>query len=113
MTFRCSRYSAFTSHVVSEPFTSRFGVHLMTVKQRRVVPLTPREQREAVRGMLREKKVDDAFATWAQELRARAYVEFYGRPRVAARVLAKVRPNGLRALAKQTVSFARGWVLNA
>ncbi|MBL8335842.1 MAG: peptidylprolyl isomerase [Rhodoferax sp.] len=65
---------------VSEPFTSRFGVHLMTVKQRRVVPLTPREQREAVRGMLREKKVDDAFATWAQELRARAYVEMRDPP---------------------------------
>ena len=65
---------------VSEPFTSRFGVHLMTVKQRRVVPLTPREQREAVRGRLREKKVDDAFATWAQELRARAYVEMRDPP---------------------------------
>jgi peptidyl-prolyl cis-trans isomerase SurA len=42
--------------------------------------LTPREQREAVRGMLREKKVDDAFATWAQELRARAYVEMRDPP---------------------------------
>lgn len=48
----------------------------------------------------------------AQE-RARAYVEFYGRPRVAARVLGKVRPAGWTALARQSVSFARGWVLNA
>jgi peptidyl-prolyl cis-trans isomerase SurA len=65
---------------LSEPLTSRFGVHLITVKQRRTVPLSPREQREAVRGMLREKKLDDAFANWAQELRARAYVEMRDPP---------------------------------
>jgi len=65
---------------ISEPLTSRFGVHLITVKQRRTVPLTPREQREIVRGMLREKKLDDAFANWAQELRARAYVEMRDPP---------------------------------
>ena len=29
------------------------------------------------------------------------------------RVFEKVRPNGLRALARQSISFARGWVLNA
>jgi len=65
---------------VSEPLTSRFGVHLITVKQRRTVPLAPREQREAVRGLLREKKLDDAFSNWAQELRARAYVEMRDPP---------------------------------
>ena len=60
---------------ISEPVVSRFGVHLITVKQRRNVPLSQREQREAIRGMLREKKMDETFANWAQELRARAYVE--------------------------------------
>jgi peptidyl-prolyl cis-trans isomerase SurA len=35
-----------------------------------------REQREAARGALRERKLDDAFQTWAQDLRARAYVEY-------------------------------------
>ncbi len=65
---------------LSEPLTSRFGVHLITVKQRRTVPLSPREQREIVRGMLREKKLDDAFANWSQELRARAYVEMRDPP---------------------------------
>lgn len=65
---------------VSEPLVSRFGVHLITVKQRRSVTLSQREQREAIRGLLRDKKLDDAFATWAQDLRARAYVEMRAPP---------------------------------
>ena len=60
---------------ISEPLVSRFGVHLITVKQRRTTQVSQREQREAVRGMLREKKLDEAFVNWAQDLRARAYVE--------------------------------------
>ena len=60
---------------VSEPLGTRFGQHLILVTERRVVPLAQREVREAVRGTLREKKLDEAFLIWAQELRARAYVE--------------------------------------
>lgn len=60
---------------ISEPLVSRFGVHLITVKERRSVALGQREIREAIRGILREKKQDEAFAIWAQDLRARAYVE--------------------------------------
>lgn len=60
---------------ISEPLVSRFGVHLITVKQRRTVTLSQREQREAIRALLREKKLDDSFLIWAQDLRARAYVE--------------------------------------
>ena len=43
--------------------------------ERREVPLSAREQREMVRGQLRDKKNDEAFSTWAQEVRGRAYVE--------------------------------------
>jgi peptidyl-prolyl cis-trans isomerase SurA len=39
------------------------------------VQLSQREQREAVRGIIREKKLNDAYALWLQDLRARAYVE--------------------------------------
>jgi peptidyl-prolyl cis-trans isomerase SurA len=60
---------------VSEPVTSRFGVHLIQVQERRERKMSEREQRDAARGALREKKLDEAFLTWAQELRARAYVE--------------------------------------
>ncbi len=60
---------------VSDPLVSRFGVHLIQLLERRKATLSPTEQREAVRAMLREKKLDEAFRTWAQDLRGRAYVE--------------------------------------
>jgi len=60
---------------VSEPLVSRFGVHLIQLQERRQVPTTQREQREAVRNLLRERKLDEAFPLWAQDLRGRAYVE--------------------------------------
>jgi peptidyl-prolyl cis-trans isomerase SurA len=61
---------------VSDPVVSRFGVHLIQVVARRDAKLSQAEQREAARAVLREKKVEEAFETWAQEIRARAYVEF-------------------------------------
>jgi peptidyl-prolyl cis-trans isomerase SurA len=60
---------------VSEPLVSRFGVHLIEVQERRRVETSLREQRDAVRAILREKKLEEAFPLWAQDLRARAYVE--------------------------------------
>ena len=46
------------------------------LEERRDYTLTEREQRELVRNILREKKSEEAFILWAQELRARAYVEY-------------------------------------
>ena len=60
---------------ISDPLVSRFGVHLIQLIERRNTTLSPREQRETVRAMLREKKLDETYATWAQDLRGRAYVE--------------------------------------
>jgi peptidyl-prolyl cis-trans isomerase SurA len=60
---------------ISDPVESRFGVHLIQLLEQRKAILSPREQREAVRAMLREKKLDEAYAVWAQDLRGRAYVE--------------------------------------
>ena len=60
---------------ISDPLVSRFGVHLIQLMERRSTELSPREQREQVRAMLREKKLDEAYLTWAQDLRGRAYVE--------------------------------------
>jgi peptidyl-prolyl cis-trans isomerase SurA len=65
---------------VSEPFVSRFGVHLIQVMERRAVPVTLREQREMVRGQLREKKMEDLYTAWVEELRGRAYVELRDPP---------------------------------
>ena len=61
---------------ISEPFVSRFGMHIIQVQERRETQLTTREQRELARAALREKKQEDAYALWAQEIRGRAYVEY-------------------------------------
>ncbi len=65
---------------VGDPLVSRFGVHLIQVLERRNSALSPREQREVVRGMLREKKLEEAYTAWAQEVRGRAYVEYRDPP---------------------------------
>ena len=44
--------------------------------ERREAKLSQAEQREAARAVLREKKIEEAYETWAQEVRGRAYVEF-------------------------------------
>lgn len=65
---------------ISEPVVSRFGVHLIQLMERREAKLTQREQRDMARDTVREKKLDEAYATWAQELRGRAYVEYRDPP---------------------------------
>ena len=61
---------------ISEPLTSRFGVHLIQVVERRDIELSRREQREMARNALREIKQEEAYVLWAQEVRGRAYVEY-------------------------------------
>lgn len=65
---------------LSEPFVSRFGVHLVQLTERRTAQLTLREQRDAVRAMLRDKKLDEVYVNWTQEVRGRAYVELRDAP---------------------------------
>ena len=60
---------------ISDPVISRFGVHLIQLVERRQATLTQREQREIARNLLREKKLDELYAQWAQDVRGRAYVE--------------------------------------
>lgn len=61
---------------ISQPIVSRFGVHLIELVDRREIQLTQREQRDLIRGALREKKLDEAYVNWAREERARAFVEY-------------------------------------
>jgi len=65
---------------ISDPVVSRFGVHLIQVLERRNVKPSQDEQREAARAVLRDQRTEEAFNTWAQEVRARAYVEFRDPP---------------------------------
>jgi peptidyl-prolyl cis-trans isomerase SurA len=60
---------------VAEPLVSRFGVHLIEVTDRREAPMSDAEQRALARNLLREKKLDEAYAAWVQDVRGRAYVE--------------------------------------
>lgn len=66
---------------ISEPVVSRFGVHLINVVERSERTLSPDDQRQLGRNMLREKKAQEAFETWAREVRGRAYVEYRDTPR--------------------------------
>lgn len=65
---------------ISDPLISRFGAHLIQVMERREVPLSVREQREMVRTQLREKKIEELYSAWVEELRGRAYVELRDPP---------------------------------
>lgn len=65
---------------ISQPLISRFGVHLIQLIERRTAALSPQEQRELVRNMLREKKQREVYVNWMQEVRARAYVELRDAP---------------------------------
>ncbi|MBK7001653.1 MAG: peptidylprolyl isomerase [Rhodoferax sp.] len=60
---------------ISPPVASRFGVHLIELLERRRVELGPRELREAARRQLHDSRFEETFTTWAQEVRARAFVE--------------------------------------
>ena len=60
---------------IADPVVSRFGVHLVQLVERRTAELSAREQREAARNVLREKKLDEAYAQWAQDVRGRAFVD--------------------------------------
>ena len=65
---------------ISDPLISRFGAHLIQVMDRREAPLSIREQREMVRSQLREKKLEELYTAWVEELRGRAYVELRDPP---------------------------------
>jgi len=61
---------------IADPLVSRFGVHLVQLLERREAAVTPKEQREIARGIVREKKLDEAYGRWLEQVRSRAYVEF-------------------------------------
>ena len=60
---------------ISDPVTTRFGVHLIQVVDRRQTTLDNRQLREQARNILREQKFEAAYAEWLRDLRGRAYIE--------------------------------------
>lgn len=67
-------------NTLSEPVVSRFGVHLMEVLERKALPVSPSDAREIARNALREKKVEEAYTRWVEDVRSRAYVEMRDSP---------------------------------
>jgi len=65
---------------ISDPVTTRFGIHLIQVVDRRQTTLDTRQLREQARNILREQKFEAAFAEWLRDLRSRAYVEYRDPP---------------------------------
>ena len=61
--------------VVSTPVQSPFGFHLIQVIERRVQEASNERKRSAVRQILRERKMDEAYQDWLRQERDRAYVE--------------------------------------
>ena len=67
---------------ISDPLISRFGVHLIQLMERRVGTLSLKEQQDLARSALRDKKLNEAFNAWAQDVRGRAYVEMRETPQL-------------------------------
>lgn len=60
---------------ISPPVQTPFGWHLITVADRRVQDVSVDRLRMAARATLRERKADEAYEQWLQQLRDRLYVE--------------------------------------
>jgi peptidyl-prolyl cis-trans isomerase SurA len=60
---------------VSEPVQSPFGWHLIQVQERRNEESPLERNRLAARQALRDRKADEAYQEWLQQLRDRTYVE--------------------------------------
>lgn len=67
---------------ISDPLISRFGVHLIQLMERRTAALSQRDQNEVIRSTLRDKKLDEAYNTWARDVRGRAYIEMREQPQI-------------------------------
>ncbi len=65
---------------IADPMISRFGVHLIQVLERREAPISEREARDMARNSLRDKKYEETYQLWAQEVRGRAYIEYRDAP---------------------------------
>jgi peptidyl-prolyl cis-trans isomerase SurA len=68
-------YEALKVGEVSEPVRTPFGYHLIQVLERRTSEASPERRRLQARGLLRERKADEAYQEWLRQLRDQTYVE--------------------------------------
>jgi len=60
--------------VISEPFRTQFGWHIVEVTDRRTLDATQESKRDKAYQMLFSRKYREEVDTWRQEMRDRAYV---------------------------------------
>lgn len=60
---------------ISEPFQSRFGLHIVQVLERRETKIEPRQVREQARAQIRERKFEESYKEWIADLRSKAFIE--------------------------------------
>ncbi len=65
---------------ISEPFASRFGMHLLQLLERREQTVSEAQIRQAIRNRLRQQKLEEAYLVWVRDLRDRAYVDIREAP---------------------------------
>ena len=62
--------------VISHPFRTEFGWHVLQVTERRTYDGTDEVRRQKARRAIGQRKKDDRLQTWLRRLRDEAYVEF-------------------------------------
>ncbi len=68
------RVSTLEKGVISEPFRTQFGWHIVEVTDRRTLDATQESKRDKAYQMLFSRKYREEVDTWRQEMRDRAYV---------------------------------------
>ena len=61
---------------MSDPLTSRFGVHLIQVLERRQRDVTNERDQADARQQIHARKTDERYAQWVRQLRDEAYIEY-------------------------------------
>ena len=67
--------SALKPNVISEPFQTPFGWHIVQVLERRQLDNSEEFARNEAREFLRDRKIDEQSELWLRQLRDEAYVE--------------------------------------
>jgi peptidyl-prolyl cis-trans isomerase SurA len=61
--------------VVSKPFQTQFGWHVLEVLGRRATDSTSQAREQQAMTVLRNRKYDEELQTWLRQIRDEAYVE--------------------------------------
>jgi peptidyl-prolyl cis-trans isomerase SurA len=67
---------ALAPNQLSEPIRTPFGWHLVQVLGRRKQDMGEEHSRNVARGILRQRKIEEAYEDWLRQLRDEAYVEY-------------------------------------